>query len=468
MTIMAAGSALDLELDALRREASAKLDVQAGRAGIYLAYFDGDEEIPAILDTEERQTFRQFMKQAQANWAELVVNAVAERLEVTGFDFGTDDATQAAWGLWQANGMDADAELAQLDALVTGSAPVLVQATDEGVEISAESPLEACVLYEHGSRRRRRAGYKRYTDPETAHVTEWLITPQAVAYWDGQDRTPWTVPNASGIVGLCEIIPQPRTGKGRWPRSELKPVLPIQDRINTTIFARMVATDFGAFRQIWTTGVKLARKQVGTDPQTGEPVVEPRPPFQVGANRLLMAEDPAARFGVIPESSLGGYLSAVEQDVNQLAAITQTPPHYLLGRIANLSADAITAAESGLVAKVRRRARHIGEGWEEVMRTALALDGHPEAAAFAQAEVTWRDFETRSLAQLTDALVKMATLGVPRRVLWERWGASPQELDRWAELADAEAEQSAAVAAQATALLRARGQGPPAPPGGTP
>jgi hypothetical protein len=30
-----------------------------------------------------------------------------------------------------------------------------------------------------------------------------------------------------------------------------------------------------------------------------------------------------------------------------------------------------------------------------------------------------------------DALVKMSTLGVPREVLWERWGATPQEIERW-------------------------------------
>jgi hypothetical protein len=241
-----------------------------------------------------------------------------------------------------------------------------------------------------------------------------------------------------GMVGLVEVVPQPRTYGS--PRSELTPAVSIQDRINTTIFNRLVATDYGAFRQIWATGVKLAREVAGDG---GERMVRP---YDVGANRLLANENPEGRFGSFPESTLAGYLAAVEQDVNQLAAITQTPPHYLLGQMVNLSADAIKASEAGLVAKVRRRALHIGEAWETVMRTALHIQGNPAAGDLA-AEVIWADFETRSEGQRVDALVKMRTLDVPLEVLWARWGASPQEIERWQRMAAAEQAQNAAAAA---------------------
>lgn len=255
---------------------------------------------------------------------------------------------------------------------------------------------------------------------------------------------------------MIEIVPQPRTMGA--PRSELTPALVIQDRINTMLFNRLVSADYGAFRQIWATGVKMARKVMRED---GGEVTKPVRPFDVGANRLLANEDPAGRFGSFPESTLQGYLAAVEQDVNQLAAITQTPPHYLLGQMVNLSADAIKAAEAGLVAKVSRRALHIGESLEEVMRTALRMTGHP-AAADVEAEVLWRDFETRSEGQRVDALVKMRTLGVPLEVLWERWGASPQEIERWHELAE---EEAATGPEAAYAALLAAAAPPASAPG---
>jgi hypothetical protein len=427
-------------LDDLRTQASARLDFQSARAAGYQAYYDGDPDVIALLDTEERRTFRRLLKESGANWAELVVNAVAERLQVTGFRFG--DGSDTAWLIWQASSMDADSQLVQTDALVCGSSFVLVQPDETnptGVAITAESPREATVLYQPGNRRRRLAGYKRFADA-AGQTTDIIITPDVIATWGpgtGPDG-PLIEPNPTGVVCMVEVVPQPRTGG--WPRSELSAVIPIQDRIHTLLFNRMVSADYGAFRQIWATGVKMARQVTRTD--DGDEKVTMVRPYDVGADRLLINENPEGRFGAFPGDVLGGFLSAVEQDVTMLAAITQTPAHYLTGTVANLSADAIKAAEVGLVSKIRRRAVYIGEAYEEVQRIALGLVGDP-AAADVEAEVIWADPETRSMGQLVDALVKLATLGIPRRVLWELYGASPQQVDRWLALGAAEAPEPA-------------------------
>jgi len=436
------------ELTDLRTAAARRLDTQAGRAAAYQAYADCEQDVLALMDTAERRTFAAFLREARANWCELVIAAVAERMAVAGFRFATEDGGEAAWELWQANSLDADSQLAQVDALTTGAAYMLVQPDDDnpsGVSITAESPLEATVLYEPGSRRRRAAGYKRFGAAGGAR-TEVLILPDLIATWYPNEREPVIEPNPAGFVGMIEITPQPRTVG--WPKSEIDSAMPIQDRIHTTIFARLVATDFAAYRQIWATGVKIARETIGTA-EDGEPIVRPVAPYQVGANRLLANENPDARFGVIPESNLAGYLAAVEQDIHMLAAITKTPPHYLLGVMINLSADALKTAEAGLVAKVRRRMMFVGEGYEEVARAGLRLTGNP-AAADIECEVIWRDPETISEGQRVDALVKMRTLDVPIEVLWQRWGASPQEIDRWRELRAA--EQASAAASAATAF----------------
>jgi hypothetical protein len=426
------------EVDDLRAACANKLDIQAGRARGFQEYYEGEQGVIALLDTEERRTFKTFLDEAGANWCELIVNAVAERLQVVGFRFGDDAASEAAWTLWQANQMDADSELVQTDALVMGSSFVLVQPDEDnptGVAITAESPLQATVLYQPGNRRRRLAGYKRFPEVpgEPGRDIEVLITPEEIITWYPWELGPEVAPNPAGTVGLIELVPQPRTVG--WPRSELAPAISIQDRIMTILFNRCVAMDYGAFRQIWATGIRIARDVVKTD-DGGEAVKVVRP-FDIGSNRLLTNENEGGRFGAFQESTLGGYLASVEQDVTMLAAITQTPAHYLTGHLVNLSADAIKAAETGLVAKVRRRSLHFGEGYEEAMRLALQLAGSP-AAVDVSAEVIWADFETRSEGQRVDALVKMATLGVPREVLWQRWGATPQEIERWEEMLAAE------------------------------
>ena len=438
------------DLNALRVACANKLDIQAARSRWYQDYYDNEAGIIALLDTEERRTFKTFLAEAGANWCELVVNAVAERLVVQGFRFASDGDSDLAWDIWQASQMDADHEMVQTDALVTGQSFVLVQADEDnptGVSMTPESPMQACVLYEPGNRRRRRAGYKRFTDETETTPTEVLLLPdQVVTWYPREDKNrPVIEPNPAGVVGLIELTPQPRTLKP--PRSELHAALSFQDRINTTIFNRMVATDYGAFRQIWATGIKVAREVAKTD--AGGEVTKVTRPFQVGADRLLTNENPDGRFGAFPGDTLEGYLKSVEQDVTGLAAITQTPPHYLLGQMINLAADAIKAAETGLVSKVRRRSLHLGEGWEECERVAFHLIGNP-AATDRSAEVIWADFETRSLGQLVDALSKLGAspINIPQEVLWEKFGATRQEIERWEELAEAEADKRAARAAQ--------------------
>jgi hypothetical protein len=368
--------------------------------------------------------------------------------------------------------MDADAELVQTDALVMGSSFVLVQPDEDnptGVSITAESPLQATCLYEPGNRRKRIAAYKKFSayeydatwGTEAPPTVEVLILPDVIVTWGAPNEEPVVEPNPVGEVSMIEVVPQPRTLW--WPRSELTPALPIQDRINTTIFNRMVATDYGAFRQIWATGIRL-QAQVAKSATDGTVTVV-QSPLDIGANRLLANENPDGRFGSFPESTLSGYLASVEQDVNQLAAITQTPPHYLIGSLVNLSADAIKAAETGLVAKCRRRALHIGEAWEETMRMALQLTGSPAATEIG-AEVVWADMETRSEGQRVDALVKMATLGVPREVLWQKWGATPQEVEAWDALV--KSEPSEQLVTGPSRLPRSPFTGQPAPAGPEP
>ena len=437
------------QLEALRRAGAARLEAQQLRGAVFQRYYDSEFDILALMDTDERQTFRRYLQIAGANWCELIVNAVAERLQVTGFAFG-DDSDQA-WAIWKANAMNADSELVQTDALVTGSGFVLIQPSDDpgnptGVDICAESPFEATVLYAPGSRRRRIAGYKRFSadtgawpwpawlGEPAAGTIEVLILPDLIVTWYAGSSEPVIEDNPAGVVGMVELVPQPRTSGP--PRSELTAAIRIQDRINTTLFNRLVSTDYTAFRQIWASGIKLAREVLTyTDPETGQPVTTEAlvKPFDIGANRLLATENPNAKFGSFPGDPLTGFLAAVEQDVDQAAAITQTPTYYFRPMV-NLSADAIKAAEAGLVAKVNRRMAHIGEGWEQVMTTALAMTGK----AGAGGDVIWKNPEVRSLAQLVDALVKMRTLGVPVEALWAQYGATPAEIEQWRAMRKAE------------------------------
>jgi hypothetical protein len=140
-------------------------------------------------------------------------------------------------------------------------------------------------------------------------------------------------------------------------------------------------------------------------------------------------------FGEFSASDLGNYVKAVEMIIQHIAAQTRTPPHYLLGQSGNFpSGESLKSTETGLVAKVRDKQTSFGEAYEEAIRIAFAFDGDDERAQEVSAETMWREPESRTEGELVDALVKMRQLNVPYEELWARWGASPQDVERWKSL----------------------------------
>ena len=128
-----------------------------------------------------------------------------------------------------------------------------------------------------------------------------------------------------------------------------------------------------------------------------------------------MAEDPDVKFGEFGQTDLLPYIRAVEMLVQHIASQTRTPPHYFYLSGTFPSGESLKAAETGLVAKARRKMRPWGESWEEVMRLCYRIEGDPRAD-FDLAETIWASPESVNEAAHIDALVKMvAGLGIPKR-----------------------------------------------------
>jgi hypothetical protein len=141
------------------------------------------------------------------------------------------------------------------------------------------------------------------------------------------------------------------------------------------------------------------------------------------------------RFGEFEQTDLTQFTHAVELLVQHVASESRTPYHYFMQHGGQPpSGESLKSSETGLVAKAMRKQRLFGEGWEEVLSLAFRQVGQDDKAGIEDSETIWRDPESRTEAEHVDALVKMASLGVPHEILWERWGASPTEIARWKEL----------------------------------
>ena len=347
---------------------------------VYDQYYRGQHRLPSG-PTGAHLVYRRLVEEAKSNWAELIVDAVNERLRVIGFRWsGSEQADLNVWrDIWQRNNLDARSDTLHVEALVWGYGYAIVWPDDDNAAcITAESPTEVICYAPASDRYTVTLALKQWED-DWGQWNASLYTPLAIFKYMAPGRSSaggvapisgwvprevpgedWPLANPYGQVPVVEFPNNPRVLTGG--RSELDggPISMI-DRINETVFNRLLAAQFDAFKQKWVTGMEIPR-----DPETGQP----KEPFKTAVDRLWMSENPDTKFGEFSEATLTNYIAAVEADIQHLAAITRTPAYYLFPHGNMPSGEALKAAETGLVAKVKRRQRFLGEAWEQVMRLA--------------------------------------------------------------------------------------------------
>lgn len=434
------------------------------------AYYEGAHRL-AFATSKFREAFGTLFSAFSDNWCGVVVDAAVERLEVQGFRFGDDDADEEAARIWQANNLDAGSVIAHETAIATSEASLLVSPNpddDDTPRITVEHPSQMIVAVSPADHRRREAAFKKWI-AEDGSAMATLYLPDGIHKWRTRDKyrggkSPKWIPrdddtepdgfagdNPFAAVPVIPLLNRPNLrGEGR---SDLDGVIPQQDAVNKLVADMLVASEFAAFRQRWASGI-----EVPIDPETGQPL---RKVFDASIDRIFSTGNNEAKFGSFDATDLGNYVKAVEMLVQHIAAQTRTPPHYLLGQSGAFpSGESLKATETGLVAKVRRKMIVFGEAYEDAMRLSFRLLGEDDKANEIEAETIWRDPESRGEGELMDALTKAKGLGVPRRALWQKWGTSPKEIERWETWAQEEAQDAAA--ADYARLFGANGQGQPA------
>jgi hypothetical protein len=351
-----------------------------------------------------------------------------------------------AWKIWQRNNLDLYSDIAHETMLVTGHAYVIVgprEGDDDIPLVTVEHPLEVITQHAAGDTKLITAALKRWWDEESGIAYATLYTPDKIYRYQGtnastdirpvgaqswiprQGEAPAVADNP--FKGVVPVVPltnrQKLNGAGR---SELVDLIPLQDAVNKLTNDMLVASEFSAFRQRILTGMEIPEDEHGN--------IIPDFDLKASINRLLVIKDEDVKVHEFGVTDLQNYVGAIEHLRDSMAAISRTPPQYLVGQVVNVSGEALKAAESGLVQKVKRRERFTGEGWEEAMRLAFQLIGDDERAEAYDAETIWGNPEIMSDAAMADSLAKWAGLGVPKQALWERGGASPQEVKRWLQM----------------------------------
>ncbi len=359
--------------------------------------------MPENADAEYRDLFRK----ASSPWLLFVRDCIAQGLHIDGY------SSERVWrDVWQANGMDGRQGAANREAVGLGKSFLMVLPSSTGVVMRPLSALST---------------FAAFASPWDEYP-EWVISrigPQKASYWqsewlfiDGQAsyrftgdaRTPEKVRVTDHELGYTPVVQLSNTlAISGEPQSSVERAVPIYQRIVDATFTLQMLQRYAGFPQKWMAGGEIARDD------NGNPLV------RASVDSLLHASGDAgesARFGSFAPADLNQAVAALDAHIKHLSAVCQVPPHYLLGAVVNMSAEGIAAAESGYFRNIGDRQGALGEGYELALRTGAAIIGDSDAADDIASQVHWADVSARSLAQISDAVVKLATVGAPLELLF--------------------------------------------------
>lgn len=476
-----------------RRFLTTELLSQQKRFDILEDYASGNHPLPTA-DRRYFKALQEVQQKARANYYGMVNKAPGERMRVKGFRFGKNGGVnETAKAIWAFNDFDYQNKYVLKYGAEFGRGYILISPPEPGTEVAvpveeekkpeqkdnpkakpkfpvskAGQPLDdtdpdtdtdepetvkkalpvmtyesprMCITFQDPIRPTKSlAGLKLWSDYVEGRVKAILWLPDSIHWYDGPqisqitgmpfDKLKHTLSTAEGVF---EEVRSEKNEIGEVPLvyiewqtdaiAEGEDLLDIQDRINLTLLHRLVITQNQSFRQRWMTGVT---------PRKGKKAAD-RPMFDPGADMLWVTDSETAKFGDFAQADIKQVLEAVRDDIVDMASLSKTPVHYLMGRLANVSGDTLTQGESGFVSKIRDRMASVGWGLERAMRVCFKYLGDTENAEQIDAEVIWADPEVRTRAEIADAAVKEAQVLATAppyalALVMERMGFDPDQI----------------------------------------
>lgn len=391
-------------------------------------YMTGTQPL-AFISPESRKALGNRLSRMTVNVASLAVSALVERLRISGF------SDPRAWDLFVDCQLDQTAPTAMSDALAFGTGYVLVWSKDGKPVATVESPFECSVLRDPADRSVI-AGLKRYESKRDTHCYVYL--PDQVQHW----VAPRTGPALSGyhlvdtVEHSLDTVPLVPIDNGH---SEITDLVPLIDALSKLLLDMCIASEAAGKPRRWISGLELIEQpRLDGDGNPvldgdGQPIIDVVSPIaDLNTIQTMVSESTETKFGQLPATDLSGFRDGVSVIISMLASQSCLPGHYL-NPLANSqvpSADGLRASEAALTARAELRQLSFSRPFETVGRLLVAVDTgtHPDDIPL---RVQWADAATRSVAQETDAVVKLVQANIlPVSYALAKLGYSDDEITR--------------------------------------
>lgn len=426
------------------------LQIKVGRTArrnrVLEAYYEGEQRVEQ-LGLAIPPELRRFL--TIAAWPGTYADEIAARTTLEGFEL--PDATEAdedLWRIWQANGLDSESKLGQLDAIVRGTAFAVVGAGDtdnpdapspdggdDDRERSADIPLITVessdeMAVELSPRTRQPiAGAKFYIADGVAHAT--LYQPNVTMWLERQNAAWVEVDRDEHRLGVVPVVPLVRGARlsKRDGRSIFTRIIGLTDAAARALTNGQVATEALAVPQRWAAGLS---PEDFKDPRTGETL----PTWEAYFGALWASTNKDAKFGAFSAADLANFDTIVSLYAKLVSGVSGLPMRYLGQATTNPpSAEGILADESRVIKQVEDYQTALEAAWERVMKIAVRIRDGRWDPRMEQLETQWRSAATPTRAQAADAAVKLVQQKIiPREAAWVDLGYSAARRKKLAEL----------------------------------
>lgn len=411
-----------------------------------------------------RSTSRKF----RINWCRTTVTAVLNRLSIAAVQavssaedeedplaLPTEDtpAQVALDRFWYANRLGLLAVNIHEAALGYGETYAIVwpDTTVENGEplLHHNPPTQVRIVYDVENPRLKRYAIKRwrlsdkrlranlyYPDRIERYVTAQPATEESGAltwrpYFDedaGETEDQWEVDNPYGVVPVFHFRPQ-------WPvaRPEHLEAYGAQNGLNKLLNSFYGTVDFQVFPQRYAlqdtgapSAASMADEDFADDEDTDRGRAAERDQPHAGPGTVWWLEK-AKAVGTFPAADPKTFWEPIQQLVQNLAVVTDTPLHLYQFGGAPPSGESRRAASEPLYAKVTNRQDALGATWEELFEFALKVAG-----IAGKVQVDWAPIDRAEDKDALEAAKSKRELGVPDEVVLMELGYTDREMASWA------------------------------------
>ncbi len=372
---------------------------------------------PQVPEGSEQEV-KDLAKLAIKNVLSLIRDSFCQNLSVVGYRDAAAAENLSGWKAWQDNRMDARQAEIYRPAVTYGASYVVMTGDVSGTVWRTRSPRQLLAVYEDpqidvwpqyafetwidstDAKPRRRAVL--YDDQfmyplDLGEMPTIPVDQNATMYARAASIRAYGEPVAHG-ADVCPVV---RFINGRdaddMILGEVAPLIRLQMAINSVNFDRLLVSRFGAFPQRVISGWTGSSSEV----------------LKASAKRVWTFDDTDVTAQAFPAADMGNYNDVLAEMLEHVAMVAQISPAQVTGKMINLSAETLAAAEANQQRKIASKRDSFGESWEQVFRLAAAIVGDTAGAADVESEVVWRDTEARTFAAVVDGVVKLAAAGIP-------------------------------------------------------